>query len=146
MPSHQFRRMVVACACAAVLGAGCGGDDETDRYREDLTAAREEFDVVLQEAGRTNRSPEEFGRDVERLQAGIAKFKAELAELEAPEDAENEEQALNEALADFDDAVGATNAAVQSKDRKAIVAQAARMQTTGAALDQAIETLVAAVD
>lgn len=145
MLSPQFRRLVVACACAALLGAGCG-EDETDRYREDLTEAKKEFDGVLRQAGRANQSPDQFARDITRLQAGIAKFKAELAELEAPEEAENEEQAVNEALQEYDDAVGATAAAAQADDRKALVAEAARLQTTGAALDQAIETLQAAVD
>ncbi len=146
MPNHPFRRLLVACACALLLGAGCGGEDETERYREELTEAKAEFDGVLQQAGRAGQSPEQFGRDVERLQAGIAKFKAKLAELDTPPEAENEEQALNEALEDFDNAVGATNAAVQADDKKAVAAQAARVQTTGVALDQALKTLVAAVD
>lgn len=147
MPSHSFRRLFVAVACAAaLLGTGCSGDDETERYREDLTEAKTEFDGVLREAGSPGASPDGAARKIDRLLAGIGTFRQKLAELDPPSAAENEQRAVNEALADYDDAVGATKAAVQGKDREGIAAGVARIQTTGAALDRALETLVAAVE
>jgi phage shock protein A len=147
VPDQSFRRVLVAIACAAaLLGAGCSGDDETETYREDLTEAKEEFDGVLKSAAASSQTPEGIERDIDRLRAGIAEFKEKLRDLDPPEEAENEQRALNEALADYDDAVGATKAAIQGDDKKAVVAEVARMRTTGAALDQALETLVAAVE
>lgn len=147
MPSHSFRRLFVAIACAAaLLGAGCSGDDETESYREDLVEAKEEFDGVLKQAASPGQPADGIEREIDRLRAGIAEFKEKLADLDPPSEAENEQRAVDEALADYDDAVGATKAAVQADDKRAIVGEVARMRTTGAALDRALETLVAAVE
>ncbi|HEX8649002.1 MAG TPA: hypothetical protein VF715_19070 [Thermoleophilaceae bacterium] len=147
MLSHSFRRLLVVTACAALLGAGCGGGGGgTERYREDLTEAKEKFDTILEQAAQPGRTPDQLMGDLGRLRRGIAEFKGELAKLDPPAEAENEQKAVDEALAEYDSAVGSTTAAVQAEDRDAVAAEVARVQTTGAALDRALETLVAAVD
>ena len=142
--TRKHRFLAAAALCAAVA-AGCGGDDGKDEYRERLTPAKQKFDRALSQSGNAGGSRAQFAKDVERLQAAIAEFKGVLDELEAPSEAENEEKAVTEALDEFGTAVSGTNAAVQRKDKEAAAAAAQRVQTTGVALDQAMETLVDAV-
>ena len=145
-PSRRLRLLLVLALSAALLGSACGGDDETERYREDLTEAREKFDAVLKDAGQAGRSRDQFARDAARLQAGVREFRTELAALDPPSEAEDEQRDATAALEEFATAVGSTNAAVQSKDQDAVASEAARVKTTGAALDEALNKLAAAVD
>ncbi len=153
--SSRTHRIVLAGAlCAALLGAGCGGDSEEDKneeYREGLTEADRTFDRELTQAGATMRaagqakSQEQYGQGVEQLQSAVDKFKSDLEELDTPEDAENEEEAVTEAVDEFSSAVGRINQAVQADDEAQIRAEVAGVQSSGAAVDQAIETLKDAV-
>ena len=157
MPTRTSRthRLVLAGAlCAALLGAGCGGDSEEDKaeeYREGLAEADKTFDQELTQAGATMRqagqakSQEQYGEGVEQLRSAVDKFKADLEELDTPDDAENEEEAVTEAVDEFSSAVGRINAAVQADDEQQIRAEVASVQSSGAAVDQAIETLKDAV-
>jgi hypothetical protein len=145
--SRTPRFVLAAALCAALLGAGCGGDsDEDKKYREGLTEAKKEFDQVLSATGSTGPSRRQFSRDTEKLQAAVDQFKAELGELDPPSEAEDAQAAVTKALDEFAGAVARTNAAVQAKDSKRAAAGAARVQATGVALDESLETLLAVVD
>jgi Ribonuclease G/E len=153
--SRTYRFVLVGALCAALLGAGCGGDSDEDKakeYREGLIEADKKFDQELTQAGAALRaagqakSREQYAEGVEQLQTAVDDFKADLDELETPSDAENEEEAVTEAVDEFSDSVGRINAAVQSKDDEAIQAEAATVQAKGAEVDQAIETLKEAVE
>jgi Ribonuclease G/E len=150
---HRF--LLTGALCAALVGAGCGGDSEEDKakeYREGLSEADRTFDQELTQAGATMRaagqakSQEQYAEGVEQLQAAADKFKEDLEALETPEDAENEEEAVTEAVDEFSSAVGRINAAVQADDEQQIRAEVAGVQSSGAAVDQAIETLKDAVE
>ena len=153
--SSRTHRFVLAGAlCAALLGAGCGGDSDEDKakdYREGLTEADKTFDQELTQAGATMRqagqakSQEQYAEGVEQLQSAVDKFKGDIDELETPEDAENEEEAVTEAVDEFSAAVGRINEAVQADDEDQIRSEVASVQSSGAAVDQAIETLKDAV-
>jgi thiol:disulfide interchange protein len=152
--SRTNRLVLVGALCASLLGAGCGGDSEEDKlkdYREGLTEADKTFDQELTQAGTTMReagqakSQEQYGQGVEQLQTAVDEFKSDLDDLDTPKDAENEEEAVTEAVDEFASAVGRINAAVQSDDEAQIRAEVASVQTSGAAVDQAIETLKDAV-
>jgi Ribonuclease G/E len=154
--SSRTHRLVLAGAlCAALLGAGCGGDSDEDKakdYREGLTEADKKFDQELTQAGATMReageakSREQYGQGVEQLQTAVDEFKQDLEELDTPSDAENEEEAVTEAVDEFAESVGRINAAVQADDEKQIQSEVASVQTSGVAVDQAIETLKDAVN
>jgi outer membrane murein-binding lipoprotein Lpp len=151
--THRF--ILAAALSAALVGAGCGGESEEDKakeYSEALTEAHGDFNreltqagATMQAAGRAN-SREQYEQGVEQLQSAADDFKKELDDLDTPEDAENEEQAAIEAVDEFASAVGRINAAVQAEDRDQIRSEAASVQTSGAAVDQAIKTLKEAVD
>lgn len=146
--------MLAATLCAALVGAGCGGDSEEDKakeYREGLAEADKKFDQELTQAGATMeaagqaKSRDQYGEGVKQLQSATDDFKKELEELETPEDAENEEDAVIEAVDEFSSAVGRINAAVQADNEDQIRSEVASVQAGGAAVDQAIETLKDAV-
>jgi hypothetical protein len=148
------RLVLTGALCAALLGAGCGGDSEEDKkseYREGVTKADKTFDAELIQAGTTMRqagqakSREQYDQGVEQLQSAVDDFKSELDELETPEDAEDEEEAAMEAVDEFSDSVGRINAAVQADDEEQIRAEAAGVQANGAAVDKAIDKLKDAV-
>jgi Ribonuclease G/E len=152
--SRTHRLVLVGALCASLIGAGCGGDSEEDKtkeYREGLNEAAKTFNQELTQAGTTMRaagqakSRDQYAQGVEQLQAAGEDFKKDLDDLETPEDAENEEEAVTEAVDEFAQAVGRINAAVQADDEKKIQAEVATVQSSGAAVDQAIETLKDAV-
>ena len=153
--SRAHRFVLAGALCAALLGAGCGGESEEDKakeYRESLNDADRQFkqeltqaNTTMQAAGRA-KSREQYGQGVEQLQDAADEFKKELDGLETPSDAENEEEAVTEALDEFSSAVGRINAAVQADDEDQIRSEVASVQTSGVAVDQAIKTLKEAVE
>jgi hypothetical protein len=154
-PSSRFTRLVLATALAiALVASGCGGTSGKDRvksYRNGLIAANTKFNTELTRAGATMRaagqtkSREQYGQGAGQLHQAAAVFKKELAALDTPPDAENEEQAVVRAVDRFTAAVGRINSAVQADDQARIKGEVAAVQTSGAAVDQAIETLKDAV-
>ena len=155
MLSRRSRLVVTGLVAAALVGAGCGGESDEDKkeeYADKLDEASGKFNRELTAAGATMRaagqskSREQYGRGAQQLQAAADDFKEELDELEAPSDAENEEEAVVEAVDEFAESVGRINAAVQERDDDAIRAEAASVQAQGAEVDQAIKTLKEAVE
>ena len=154
LASRRSRPVLVAALSAAVLAVGCGESDEDKAkdYREGLTEAHKEFTSELQTAGAVMRaagqakSPQQYGQGAEQLQSAVEKFKEELDSLEAPEDAQDEEENVNEAVDEFSDTVGRINSAVQSKDTDAIEAEQARVRAEGQQVDKTIAELKEAVD
>lgn len=151
MPTRTSRpaRLIAAAAlAAALLGTGCGGDDEQAKeYRGALTAADKKFDQELERglatmrAAAQTRSTRRYGEGAERLQRAADEFADRLEALDTPSDAENEQEALTEAVKEFADSIGRMNAAVQRKDNRAIAAEATTLNARGTAVDRAIETL-----
>jgi len=155
MPGRGSRFVLLGVLFAALFAAGCGGDSDEDKtkdYRETLSAAATDFNRELAEAGTIMRaagqakSAERYGQGAEQLQAAVDDFKKELEELDTPSDAENEQEAVTEAVDDFADSVGRINAAVQAEDDEGVQAEAAAVQAKGAEVDQAIKTLKEAVE
>jgi acyl-CoA reductase-like NAD-dependent aldehyde dehydrogenase len=91
---------------AALVGVGCGEDDETTgQFRDGYNAAIERLNEVstdIQESGEepTTKPGSEVARELERVADAAAQARAELAELEPPEDARDEFDALLAAIRD----------------------------------------------
>lgn len=155
MLSARTNRFVLAGAlCAALLAAGCGGDgkeDKTAGYRTDFNEASDRFNSELKQAGATMRaagqakSREQYEQGVDQLQEASDEFRDDLDGLDPPGEAEDKQKTLSTAVDQFANAVGSINAAVQADDEKQIQAEAARVQTSGAAVDRAIENVKDAV-
>lgn len=155
MLSVRTSRFVLAGAlCAALLGAGCGGDSEEDKkaeYRADFEEASDRFTRDLEQAGATMRaagqakSREQYEGGVNQLRSASEEFREDLSDLDPPPEADSKQRALASAVDQFSTSVGAINAAVQADDEEQIQAEAARVQTSGAAVDRAIEDVKDAV-
>jgi methyl-accepting chemotaxis protein len=81
---------------AALIGLGCGGDDEsTDQFRDGYNAAIERLNEVntnLEESGDelASQPGSRIAREFERIAGAAARTRAELAELAPPEEARDE--------------------------------------------------------
>jgi hypothetical protein len=81
---------------AAVIGLGCGGDDEsTDQFREGYNAAIKRLNEVntnLQESGAelATQPGSRIAREFDRIAEAAAQTRAELAALAPPEEARDE--------------------------------------------------------
>ena len=104
---------------AALVGAGCGDDDDTaNQFREGYNAAIERLNEVntdIQESGEELASQPggEIAREFDRIADTAAQTRSDLADLQPPEDARDE----------FDELLGAIEAGV---DNIRAVADAAR--------------------
>jgi hypothetical protein len=89
---------------AALIGLGCGGDDEsTDQFRDGYNAAIERLNEVntnLEESGGelTSQPGSEIAREFDRIADAAAQTRAELAELAPPEEARDEFEQLLAAI------------------------------------------------
>lgn len=81
---------------AAVIGLGCGGEDESaDRFRDGYNAAIERLNEVntnLEESGEdlTSQPGGKIAREFDRIADTAAQTRAELADLAPPEEARDE--------------------------------------------------------
>lgn len=153
--SRRSRLVLVALLAGALVAAGCGGESEEDKkkeYRDGLIEADRKFDQELKEAGAAMRaagqakSPAQYQQGAEQLQTAVDDFKEDLDELETPEDAEDEQREVNEAVEGFSDSVGRIAAAVQSRNVAAIRAEDATVRARGAEVDRSIDQLKEAVE
>ncbi|MEA2472614.1 MAG: hypothetical protein QOE06_529 [Thermoleophilaceae bacterium] len=157
MLSHASRLVPLVLAgilAAALVASGCGGSSDKDKakaYRTGLAAATKKFDTQLTQAGATMsaagqaKSRAQYGQGAQQLQRAAVVFKKEIGALDTPSDAQNEEKAALGAVDRFTAAVRRINSAVQADDKAQTTANVAAVQTTGAAVDQAIQTLKDAV-
>ncbi len=91
---------------AALVGLGCGGDDDTtDQFRDGYNAAIERLNEVntnLEESGEqlTSQPGSKIAREFERIADAAAQTRAELAELAPPQEAQDEFDQLRAAIRD----------------------------------------------
>jgi hypothetical protein len=91
---------------AALAGLGCGEEDETaDEFRDGYNQAIQRLNEVnseIQEGGqeRGTQPGSEIARDFERIAAAVSAVRADLAALDAPEEARDEFDELLAALRD----------------------------------------------
>ena len=91
---------------AAVIGLGCGEDDDTtDQFRDGYNAAIERLNEVntnLEESGEelASQPGSRIAREFQRIAGAAAQTRAELAELAPPEEARDEFDQLLAAIRD----------------------------------------------
>jgi hypothetical protein len=96
---------------AAVIGLGCGGDDDTaDQFRDGYNAAIERLNEVntnLEESGEelASQPGSRIAREFDRIAAAAAQTRAELAGLAPPEEARDEFDELLAAIRDGVEAI-----------------------------------------
>lgn len=106
--SRPFRHLVLLAACllaVALFGAGCGGGASDDDYEQGLERVQSHLDeasAASRASGETTDVEErraKLGEAAEAIQAAAT----EAEELEPPDDAADEHEALAEALQEYAD-------------------------------------------
>jgi hypothetical protein len=99
-------RAAILLLVAAIAAAGCGGDDDTaDQFREGYNAAIQQLNAVntdIRESGEelAAKPGPQIAREFNRIAETAARTRADLAELEPPEGARDEFDALLAAIED----------------------------------------------
>jgi hypothetical protein len=99
-------RSAALVLAAAVMGLGCGDDDDTaDRFRDDYNAAIERLNEVntsIQESGAelAGKSAGEIAGEFDRIAQTAERTRSNLAQLDPPEDARDEFDELLTAIED----------------------------------------------
>ena len=135
--------LAVALATAA---AGCGGSDDAD-FVDGYNEAVQPLTTLMQDIGPTNASnPAEAGDSLNKLADGLEGVRADLADLEAPDDAKEELDSLLTSLDKGTDQVREMAAAAKAGDVEKLTAATTEFSKTGTDLVTAEEELRTAVE
>ena len=135
--------LAVALATAA---AGCGGSDDAD-FVEGYNKAVEPLTTLMQDIGPTNASnPDKAGDSLNKLADGLEGVRADLADLEAPDDAKEELDSLLTSLDKGTDQVREMAAAAKDGDVEKLTAATTEFSKTGTDLVTAEQELRTAVE
>ena len=153
LSTKQARRsslVLLAALAAGLIAAGCGGPDE-EEYREGYREAAEDFKSGSDSGGAKMRAAgqskdkAQYSEGAREFQKAIDDFNGELEDLEEPDSAKEEEEAVRAALKRLSDAVGRVNAAVQSGSETQVRAEVAaldplvqQVKSAEEALDEAL--------
>ena len=117
MPSsrHKLKLLIAALCAAALVAAGCGGND----YKDQVEEAAKEFRDTSQDAGaklRAAKTKEQFAAGVDQFQGAVKTFNSELQDLDPPDEAKQAQERLIEVLNTFSEDVGAVRDALNKGD------------------------------
>jgi hypothetical protein len=132
--------------------AGCGGDDETeDRFREGYNAAIQRLNEVnanIQESGEelASKPGDEIGREFDRIADTAARTRADLADLEPPEEARDEFDELLGAIADGVSDIRAVAEAARRENQARFQEATERLSESGEEIGEAEAELKDAVE
>ena len=144
-------RVAAFLLCAALVGAGCGGEDEgADRFREGYNAAVQRLNEVnsnIEESGRelAARPGSEIAREFDRIADTAAQTRADLAELEPPEDARDEFDDLLAAIQDGVENIRGVASAAREGNQDRFREATERLSESSEEISQAEEALKDAV-
>jgi hypothetical protein len=146
----RTRTAAVALAVALVFG-GCGGGDDSSRFRKDYNAAVGRLAAVNSQiaqatAGAAPQSNARIAREFRRIARTTEQTRARLAKLEPPKDAKEEYDKL---LSSLEDGVGdlkAVAAAARHDDPRAARRAVRSLGRSGEEITAAEDALRKAVD
>jgi methyl-accepting chemotaxis protein len=145
-------RAAVLVLLAVPVGLACGDDDDTaDRFRDGYNQAIERLNEVnsdIQESGEqlAAQSGDEIGRQFDRIAETAARTRADLAELEPPEQAREEFDELLAAVQDGIRDIRAAADAARTESQDRFNAAAERLSQSGQEIAEAEEELKDAVE
>jgi len=132
--------LLVPALAIALAGAGCGNSDNNDFIDSYNAATAPLTDLQTSLSG----APDE--QSLDKMADGLENVKGKLADLDAPDDAQDELDALVAAIDKNTAEVRNMADAVKSKDVQKLSAAAESFSTQGQKLVQAEENLRAAVE
>jgi methyl-accepting chemotaxis protein len=145
-------RAAVLVLLAIPSGLACGDDDDTaDRFRDGYNQAIERLNEVnsdIQESGEqlAAQPGSEIGRQFDRIAETAARTRAELAELEPPEQAREEFDELLAAVQDGIRDIRAAADAARTESQERFNEAAERLSESGQEIAEAEEELKDAVE
>jgi hypothetical protein len=147
------RPLVVTLVLLAALGGlACGDDDGTaDRFSEGYNQAVQRLNEVnsnIQESGAelAARPGDEIAREFERIATSADRTRDDLAELEPPDEAREEFDALLAAIGDGVSDIRAAADAARSGNQDRFAAAAERLSRSGQEIGAAEQKLKNAVE
>jgi len=134
----------------AVPAAGCGGDDDTDQFREDYNAAVDRLSKVNtdigQATGASGQSNSVIAKQFQRIADTAEETRNKLAKLDPPEDAKEEFDSLLSALDKGIDDLEAVSKAAKKSDPAAAAQAVQSLSKSGQEITAAENALKQAVD
>jgi len=135
----------------AVPAAGCGGDDDTDQFREDYNAAVDRLskvntDIGQATGGASGQSNSAIAKQFQRIADTAEETRNKLAKLDPPEDAKEEFDSLLSALDKGIDDLEAVSKAAKKSDPAAAAQAVQSLSKSGQEITAAENALKQAVD
>jgi hypothetical protein len=133
-------------AVSLVAAAGCGGSDDAD-FVDGYNNAVEPLNTLMQDIGPTDATdPAAASQSLNKLADGLEGVRADLAELEAPDDAADELDRLLTSLDKGTDQVRDMAAAAEKGDVQKLTSATTKFSKTGTDLVTAEQQLRTAVE
>ena len=145
-------RAVIFLLTAALAAAGCGDDDDTaDQFRDGYNAAIERLNDVnanIDESGEelASKPGPQIAREFDRIAETAAQTRADLAELEPPEGARDEFDALLTAIKDGVANIRAVADAAREENQQQFLDATEALSESGEEISQAETELKDAVE
>ncbi|HMS61253.1 MAG TPA: hypothetical protein PKD63_03165 [Solirubrobacteraceae bacterium] len=124
-----MRRAALALLLLTFLLAGCGGDDvqESNAYVDNVNLAQSRFASSFERLARditSSSTPAEDRKTLRSINATLATTVADLRKIKAPEKVRAQHDQLVEALAEYEEAVGAAQGKLGGSAEQATAAEA----------------------
>jgi hypothetical protein len=145
-------RLAAFVLIGTLLGAGCGGEDDAENeFREGYNSAVEQLNDVnsnLQESGQglAGKPGGEIAREFERIADTADETRANLAELDPPEDAKEEFERLLAAIQEGARDIRAVADAARNENQERFLRATRRLSESGREIGEAETALKQAVD
>jgi hypothetical protein len=145
-------RVAIFLLVAALAAAGCGGDDDAaDQFRDGYNDAIQRLNDVnsnIEESGEelASKPGPQIAREFDRIAETAAQTRTDLAELEPPEDARDEFDALLTAIEDGVANIRAVADAARKEDQQQFVDATEALSESGVEISQAEAELKDAVE
>ena len=143
----MHKRLTIAAPLVALViaVAGCGGSD-SDEFVESYNAATAPLQELTSDLGAAVGGGAGAEKQLNQMADELAEVRTKLADLEPPDGAQDELDAMLTALEDTADQVREIAKAAKSGDVEALTAAATELSSTGTALAEAETKLKTAVE
>jgi uncharacterized phage infection (PIP) family protein YhgE len=147
-------RLAIVLALAALLAVGapaCGGDDDSDQFREDYNAAVDKLskintDIGTAAGGATKQSNKTIANEFDQIADTAEQTRSRLSDLDPPEDAKDEFDKLLSALETGVQDLRAVAKAARANSPQEANQAVKKLAQTGQQITEAENALKAAVD
>ena len=141
--------IVIAIVAAGLLGGCGGGDDDTqanNSYVGAVNAAQTRFSTSIARIGADTSSSEVTAATVSRWSGAVDRMRRDLRAIKAPGSVDRLHTQLVDEITDFRGALTKAQRALRSGNRKAILAERARLVVSARRATRQIERTLTGID